>query len=682
MPFNALLDNHRTQDRAKILVVDDTPINILICHQALHTHYDLLMAKSGQECLEIAQKHGPDLILIDVLMPGMDGFDALTSLQKDPNTANIPVILLTSLTDVASQIRAFDSGAVDFLAQPVNPQLLLHRVANILERETLRQQAIERKAELRATLTDLNTQKLALDEHSLVSITDVTGKIIYVNDKFCATSGYSSNELIGNTHQMLKSGLHEDAYYVDLWETISNAKVWKGTLANRKKNGDIYWVSSTIVPRLDENGVPIQYIAILTDITEQVNTRRMLEEARQRESELGFRIQQKLLFGEPPGDIPGLAISKFSEASRGMDGDFYTFTRLGHDIFEVITGDVMGKGVNAALIGAGVKSAYRHTLNELMALDPKRALPSTADIVNGIHRSLTPELISLDSFVTLSLTRIDLCAGTVSWVNAGHIPTLHITGKQGIINHLSSDNLPIGVLENETYVEHRAPIQPGDTFLSYSDGIAETFNPEGKIYGTESIETILRDSHKAGLPGSIVLNRLRCDLNQFSRSALGVDDRTAIVIQCTHHSPPDDWRHWNAPTSAYVDLPIALNQINTIRSTINHLTEGLLQSQRDAFLLATVEAATNVIKHVHTDLREPLMTLRLERDAAHIAVEIVYPGEAFQKPDLIAPDFSGNSDGGFGLFLIENSVDEVIYAAPYPGMASTRLVQHLSDYTI
>ncbi len=121
-----------------------------------------------------------------------------------------------------------------------------------------------------ASLTrDLELQKFAVDQHAIVSATDVDGNIIYANDKFCEISGYSQKELIGQNHRLIKSGHHDSAMYQEMWATLSSGRVWHGELKNRSKHGKYYWVAATIVPMLDEQGVPFQYISIRTDITER-----------------------------------------------------------------------------------------------------------------------------------------------------------------------------------------------------------------------------------------------------------------------------------------------------------------------------------------------------------------------------------------------------------------------------
>jgi two-component system sensor histidine kinase/response regulator len=175
--------------------------------------------------------------------------------------------------ELASRTRAIESlrETANDLMHTINADLppLLDDNLESLSRlmSDLVQQREASQKELQGALVDLANQKFALDQHCIVSIANVSGQIVYANDKFCEISGYSREELLGQNHRIINSGVHAKEFFADLWQVVSAGNVWHGEVCSRSRNGRLFWVQATIVPMRDDAGVLTQYITIRTDIT-------------------------------------------------------------------------------------------------------------------------------------------------------------------------------------------------------------------------------------------------------------------------------------------------------------------------------------------------------------------------------------------------------------------------------
>lgn len=269
-----------------ILAIDDTPANLLTLGSALAGEFDLRISTSGLHGLELAAAIRPDLILLDVMMPEMDGFEVCRRLKADEQLKLTPVIFITALSDIESESRGLALGAADFLTKPLNVGIARQRIRNLIDRETLRQQVAMQREQLASQVETLRNLSTAVEQSPVsVVITDLEASIQYVNPKFSDVTGYTADEVIGQNPRILKSGQMKKEIYVQLWDRLTNGKPWHGELINERKNGEVYWEDVHIAPVMNQTGAPSAYVAVKTDITE----RKQAEEA-MRDSEERLRL--------------------------------------------------------------------------------------------------------------------------------------------------------------------------------------------------------------------------------------------------------------------------------------------------------------------------------------------------------------------------------------------------------
>ncbi len=206
----------------------------------------------------------PDVLILGMHIQGCSALELARVIRQHDDWAHTPLIFLSSKLDSELKLSVINLGDSDFFTTLADESCF---VSTIFARAKAARHTKLVNKDLNVALQENHFQLTTMNQHDIVSITDVRGMIISVNDNFCSVSGYQRSELLGQNHRILKSGHHPKTFYDDMWRTISRGKIWQGTLCNLNKDGREYWVKSTIVPFLDHRGKPYKYVSARTDVT-------------------------------------------------------------------------------------------------------------------------------------------------------------------------------------------------------------------------------------------------------------------------------------------------------------------------------------------------------------------------------------------------------------------------------
>ncbi|MCF8211423.1 MAG: SpoIIE family protein phosphatase, partial [Rhodoferax sp.] len=378
------------------------------------------------------------------------------------------------------------------------------------------------------------------------------------------------------------------------------------------------------------------YRALAADLARQTV---VLEEMRQRELEIGTRIQQSLLSALPTQHMPGFWLSSYNQSSKGIDGDFVEIVQLGDYCMDIIAGDVMGKGVPAALMGAATKLQFSRSIAELLAADEQRAEPpEPRTIVSSVHRAMTPHLQALEAFVTLTYVRIDSVRNTLTWVGCGHEEPL-VIGLGGAVTALGNQHPPLGVLDDDQYVQHVVPFGPGDSVFLCSDGASDAIKADGERVGRDAINVAISRLVQSCSTPAAALHVLRKEM--FPAGVQINDDLTMVLLM----------RPQEVRALARCELPAAFTALRTMRQFVTEqLTiAGIGEDEAALLEVACAEVFTNILRHASGLLPHAPIELMARRTPGELVLEFIHIGEAFSPPDEVREtNFAEFPEGGFG----------------------------------
>jgi PAS domain S-box-containing protein len=359
-----------------------------------------------------------------------------------------------------------------------------------------------------------------------IVITDRYGIIEYVNPAFEQTTGYTRREVLGSTPRLLKSGSHPAEFYAELWQRIQSGQVFRGTIMNRKKSGEIYHAEQTITPMRDSGGTITHFVSVIKDITEQ-------RKLREQEFHMGLaRAVQQRFYCVPSPSIPGFDLAGAALPAGETGGDYFDFVPLPGNRVGVSIGDVSGHGVASALLMVQVRACLRAFARR--AHDPGR-------ILKEVNEALVTDA-EQNSYATIALCSLDPSSRRFVYANAGHVPG-YVVDADGSVKHvLDSNEVPLGIFPDASF-EVAAPIelQPGDILILLTDGVTEARRPDDSEFGVDRALDCVR-RHRQENAQQIVAELLQA-VRDFSGGSPQADDITAVICKCLAQDGPFSGTH-------------------------------------------------------------------------------------------------------------------------------------------
>lgn len=273
-----------------VLLVDDNPTNLEVLYQTLESEgYRLLAARGGEAALKIVEETVPTLVLLDIMMPGIDGFQVCQRIKANPATEEVAVIFLSALGDTETKVKGFGLGAVDYISKPFQSEEIVARVANHVKIRQLERQLSSRNVELESEITRI----LSTMSEGVYGL-DVEGRITYANPAACVMSGYSEEELVGQDAFALHMYADENGEPRSLDNTPYQRAFEEGVRIEVdcevvwRKNKSFVYAAMTCTPSV-EHGEVTGAVVVFRDITSRLEAEAELHETRQ---ELGHQRQR------------------------------------------------------------------------------------------------------------------------------------------------------------------------------------------------------------------------------------------------------------------------------------------------------------------------------------------------------------------------------------------------------
>ena len=294
-----------TPQNKTILIVDDIPANLGVMVIYLEQlGFNVVTAQDGEEAVQRAQFVQPDLILLDVMLPGMDGFETCRRMKAIPSIEAIPVIFMTALTETKKKVEGFAAGGADYVTKPFQIDEVFARITTQLQLRAMHQQLVLQNLALQNEITE----RARLDERMRIAslvyqnsaegmqVMDAANRTLSINPACSRITGYAFDEIVGTDSQLFRSSCHEPAFYAALREILRNDGHWHGEMWNLHKNGERYATWMVINRLNNEDGSLYGHVAQFSDITEKKASEALI--SRQANFDELTGLPNRRMFGE------------------------------------------------------------------------------------------------------------------------------------------------------------------------------------------------------------------------------------------------------------------------------------------------------------------------------------------------------------------------------------------------
>jgi signal transduction histidine kinase/DNA-binding response OmpR family regulator/serine phosphatase RsbU (regulator of sigma subunit) len=632
----ALADADRSPPAARILVVDDNADMRDYVSGLLRDAYDVRTAVDGEQALELAVLDPPDLVLTDVMMPRLDGFGLLAALRERPDTAAVPVIMLSARAGEESTVEGLEAGADDYLVKPFSARELRARVRANLELDRFRR--VRAELERSGALLDQAQRLAGVGSWEI----DLVAQAVEGSPEFLRQVQMTGEQLREGGLASILDRVHPDD------QTGVRAAIAAAVAGQRLDHehrmvlpdGQVRIFRAIGEVEHDADGTAVGLRGSNQDVTEQRRAEQAAtaavaaEEVARREHDIADELQRSLL---PPGHVEPLHLDVASFYAPGVEGtqvggDWYDVIDLGAGRTALVLGDVMGRGVRAAAAMGQLRAAVRAYAR--LDLPPSEVL----GLVDPLVRDLGEEHI-----VTCVYAVYDPGGRRLALANAGHLPPLlHVPGE-GVrtLSYGSGPPLGTGLLVLED-VEVELPV--GAVLALYTDGLVESRHRDIDG-GVTRLAALLHEELVAGgvstvrdgAAGTSMLERVPQRIVARMLPTGADDDIALLLARVTERA--------DLARSASWPLAADRRAVSGVRRELaDRLSDwGVDEQLRDDVVLVASEVITNAVIH-----GRPPLTVHLRSDDGGVVLEVV--DHASHLPRLMRPD--ADDEHGRGLQLV------------------------------